>query len=366
MKAIAPSARLARVRRIFDPYHDRSGYVRLDRNEDPAGWEPEHFEALRRSLAPYDLAAYGDSTVFAGKLAQWLRVPRESLLVTAGSDAALKTIFETYVDPDDVVVMQEPSWRMYEVYNNIYQSRTLPIRYGRDLEFDPDAVIRALREHQVRMVVLANPNQPTGTLIEDGAVEAIIAAAERSASLVVMDEAYYLFTPHTAVGWVARYPNLIVTRTFSKAFGLAGLRLGYCVAHSERIAELSLLRPVTDANTLALKCGEYALDHIEWITARISDCIAGRAFLYQQLYEAGLATYPSHTNFLLVRCPSADHGREMVEQARQRRYLLKGPWTGAPLENCVRIGIGPLQLMQSFWSDCAEVLRRHAAPLRGA
>src|SRR5262249_33432836 len=154
--------------------------------------------------------------------------------------------------------------------------------------------------------------------------EAIIAAAAATGTIVVMDEAYHLFAPNTAVPWIQRYPNLIVARTFSKAFGIAGLRLGYCVAQPQRIREPSLLRPVTDSNSIALKCGEYALDHREWMQARIADFVAGREFLYRQMKEAGLAVFPSHTNFLLLRCPSAESGSRLIAEVRQHRYLLKG------------------------------------------
>jgi len=362
MTTIKPSARLARVKRVLDPYQDRRDLVRLDRNEDPVGWCAEHFEAFRAGLRPYDLAAYADSGEFVGKLARWLSVPAQSVLVTSGSDAAMKTIFETYVDAGDAVVMQDPSWRMYEVYNNIYQGRALLVPYDGKLGFNAGAVLRAVRESSIRLVILANPNQPTGTLMDDADVEAIIAEGAKTGTLVVIDEAYHLFTPKTALGWVTRYPNLIVVRTFSKAFGLAGLRLGYCVSQAERISELSLLRPVTDSNSIALKCGEYALDHMDWIKTRIAGFIAGREFLHRAMVGAGLETFPSHANFLLVRCPSAEAGMALIAEARRRTYLLKGPWTAAPLKNCVRVSIGPLELMQKFWSECEDIVKQHAAP----
>jgi histidinol-phosphate aminotransferase len=362
--SIKPSNRLARVHRIFDAYEDRTDYVRLDRNEDPVGWPREHFESLRQSLTEYDLAAYADSTRFATKLAAWLGVSIDSVLVTSGSDAAVKTVFETYVDPGDTVVMQDPSWRMYEVYNNIYQGTALLVPYARDLTFDAEAVRRAVREQRPRLAILANPNQPTGTLLDDAAVERIIAEGAKTDTVVAIDEAYFLFTPHTALGYIARYPNLVVLRTFSKAFGLAGLRLGYCVAQPDRIKELSLLRPVTDSNSVALKCGEYVLDHLDWMQDRIGSYVRGREFLYAELAKAGLQTFRSHTNFLMVRCPSREHAKSLLAEARRRKYLLKGPWGGQPLENCIRVTVGPLELMQRFWADCKDVVLEHGARVR--
>ncbi len=359
-RPIKASERLSRVKRLFDPYHDRRNYVRLDRNEDPVGWSTEHFEAFRASLTRYDFAAYADSNDFIAKVAKWCGVTPESILVTAGSDGAMNTLFETYVDEGDLIVMQDPSWRMYEVYNMIYKTRVAMVPYGPNLEFDTAKVLEHMRREFVRMVVLANPNQPTGTVIPDAEIEAIIAEGAERGTIVIMDEAYHLFTANTAVGWVNKYPNLFVVRTFSKAFGLAGLRLGYCVSNPERIRESSLLRPITDSNSIALKCGEYALDHLDWVKQRLADYNAGRDFLYRSMHDAGLETFPSHTNFVHVRCKSADDCRTAIAAARERGYLLKGPWMQVPLTNCLRISTGPLDLMQRFWNDCAEIIKSAA------
>lgn len=356
---ISASKRLSQVERVFDPYQDRSSFVRLDRNEDPVGWDEDHFAEWLGSLNPHDLAAYADSTVLTAKLADWLGVRPECLYITAGSDAAIKNVFEAYVDPGDRVVLQDPGWRMYEVYGKVYGAQQILVPYGADLGFDTGRILNELSQEQVRMVLLANPNQPTGTLVDESALTEIVAEAERRDTLVVIDEAYYLFTPQTALDHMRQHANVIVVRTFSKAFGLAGLRIGYCVAAPERIRELMLLRPVTDANSLALKCAEYVLEHADWMEARIADFVAGREFLYEEMRRAGIAAYPSHTNFLLIRCGSLDQGREALNELRRRGYLLKGPFSFAPLQNCIRISIGPLALMQRFWADCGDVLKAH-------
>jgi histidinol-phosphate aminotransferase len=235
------------------------------------------------------------------------------------------------------------------------------LSYGPDLAFDTGRILDELQQSPTRMLVLANPNQPTGTLIDEVALAEIIAAARRRDVLVVMDEAYHLFTPRTALGQVRDNDNLIVVRTFSKAFGLAGLRIGYCVADPARIRELMLLRPVTDANSLALKCAEYVLDHMDWMGARIEDFVAGREYLFREMTAAGVATYPSHTNFVLIRCGSMEQGGAALAEIRRRGYLLKGPFGFRPLENCIRVSIGPLDLMRRFWADCAEVLKAYSA-----
>jgi len=353
---IEASKRLRRVKRIFDPYKERRHLVRLDRNEDPAGWDEEHFTGWLKTLTPYDLAAYADSTVLADKLAGWLGVNRDGVYITAGSDAGIKNIFETFVDPGDKVLVQTPSWAMYEVYANVYQARLEKLAYDEEIHFDFDELIQQISTTNLRMVLLANPNQPTGTLFTEEQVEAILEVAEARDILVVMDEAYHLFTPRTALDHLGARKNLIITRTFSKAFGLAGLRIGYCISCPDRISDLMLLRPVTDANSLALSCASYALDNIDWINARIADMLEGRAYLLSTMQESGLACFPSATNFLLVRYPDFETGKRVVEQCLAAGYSLKGPFTFPPLENCIRISIGTLALMEEFWADCSGIL----------
>lgn len=355
---IQASKRLANVKRIFDPYKDRRGLVRLDRNEDPVGWSQEHFSAWLASLDPYDIAAYADSGELCSRLSVWLGVPKESIYITAGSDAAIKNIFESFVDPGDRVLTQSPSWSMYDVYSSIYQAQLDKAAFDSNLDFDVEGFCAQLETPGLRMVLLANPNQPTGTALEVSQLEKIIDIAKAKNVLVVIDEAYHLFTPKTAISSLGQHNNLIITRTFSKAFGLAGLRIGYAVSCPERIADLMLLRPVTDSNSLAISCATYLMDHYDWVESRLEDVVSGREYLFEKLQESGLRCYPSETNFLLIRYPELEFAVSAVKGALEKGYSLKGPFTFSPLENCIRISIGPLALMQKFWADCSDILKR--------
>lgn len=353
---IRSSQRLDRVKRVFDPYLNRRDFVRLDRNEDPVGWEPDHFNRLLQSIEPYDLAAYSDSTSFIQKLSRWLNTKPRNIYVTAGSDAAIKNIFETYVDDGDVVVLQKPSWRMYDVYNNVYRGDPFFVAYDDNLCIDTDRILQSLGDKRIRMLIIANPNQPTGTIIEQKTLKEIIRVAYQHDTVVVVDEAYFLFSQETCLPLIEEYSNLIVVRTFSKAFGLASLRLGYCVANGDRVKDLMLLRPVTDANGIALKIGEYALDHMDWILKRVDTVIKGREYLYEQFLSHGLRTFKSHANFVLLKYGSYDQAVNVISRSKERRFLLKGPFNFSPLENCVRVTVGPENLMHEFWKECKEIL----------
>lgn len=355
------SKRLKNVKRQFDPYSDRRNFIRLDRNEDPVGYDEDFFKGWLNSLTVHDVAAYADSTSLTHKLARWIDVSPDNLYISAGSDAVIKNIFEVYVDLNDHILLQDPSWRMYDVYAGIYGAHIHYIHYNQDLKFNFEEIIQKVKSHNIRLVVLANPNQPTGTLIAQENLIKLLDITSETNTLVVIDEAYHLFTPHTLADAIKNYKNLIIVRTFSKAFGLAGLRIGYAIADAARIQELMLLRPVTDANSLALKFSEYLLDNMSFVMRKINDFVAGRDFLYHQFCKAGLMCYPSHTNFLLLRCPSIENAQKIILETKQKKYLLKGPFTIFPLENCIRISIGPLALMKKFWEDCQETIVHYSS-----
>lgn len=362
---ITYSKRLEKVHRVFDPYHDRTGYVRLDRNEDPVGYDVNFFNQWKSQLTVHDVAAYADSAILTGKLANWLGVDKQQIYISSGSDALIKTIFETYVDSNDIVLTQKPNWRMYDVYMDIYGANPEYIYYDERFDFDINGLVDKVKVGNIRMVILANPNQPTGTLIKIENIEKLLTIADKKGTLVVIDEAYHLFSDTTVVELTKKYKNLIVVRTFSKAFGLAGLRIGYVVADPVRIQEVMLLRPVTDANSLALNFAGYLLDNIDVVVNKIDDFNRGRDYLYDQLKRSGIKCQQSHTNFILIPCPNEESAKHIMSFAKIKKYLLKGPFKEKPLNNYVRITTGPLELMKSFWTDCGAYILEHASKTSG-
>lgn len=351
---IAHSARLKNVHRVFDPYNNRAGYVRLDRNEDPVGYAADFFDAWKTQISIDDVAAYADSTVLAQKLSNWSGLQDNEIYITAGSDALIKNIFEVYIDAGDSVLLQKPSWRMYDVYCAIYGAAPVFINYAPDFSFSVEDIKSALRLKDIKMLILANPNQPTGTMMSAADIESVIALAHARDTLVIMDEAYYLFSKETAAALVHSYDNLIIARTFSKAFGIAGLRIGYAIANSQRIKDLMLVRPVTDANSLAINFASYLLDNMPIVEEKIADFNKGRDYLFAQLSGGGIPVHESHGNFILIPCPDEACAKNIISFAKDRKYTLKGPFRESPIQNCVRVSTGSLQIMQAFWRDCGD------------
>ena len=354
------SERSARIKRVAIPFEDRSELVRMDRNEDVIGWDEKNLAEMLGRISSTDIAAYHDSDRLEQRIADWIGVLSTNLTVTAGSSEALEMVFEAYVDEGTNVLALSPSYSLYEVFAAKCGARLIGFPIDSSLNVDVKSLIDAIVREQPRLIVLANPNQPTGTLLSSVELGKIANAALDLGAILLVDEAYWLFTPESALNLITDYPNVIVTRTFSKALGLAGLRLGFCAGPAERVAEVEKFRGVTKSNSIALLAAHYILDHLEWALARVSDVVAGRDYLVDKFIESGLITFTSHANFVLLECASHKSAVQLVASARASGYAVRGPLSGYPLENFVRITAGPPYLMRQFWSQCSSIIFEYA------
>ncbi|MDE0973607.1 MAG: histidinol-phosphate transaminase [Candidatus Nanopelagicales bacterium] len=307
-----------------------------------------------------DLAAYHDSERLERRIADWLGLLPTNLTVTAGSSEALGMVFEAYVDEGTDVLVLSPSYSLYEVFAAKCGARLIGFPFDSNLNVDLESLINVIVKEQPRLIVLANPNQPTGTLMRSAELGIIANAALDAGAILLVDEAYWLFTPESALNLITDYPNVIVAQTFSKARGLAGLRLGFCVGPAERISEVEKFRGVTKSNSIALLAGHYILDHLDWALARVSDVVAGREYLMNKFFESGLITSTSHANFVLLERASRKSAVQLVASARASGYAIRGPLSDYPLENFVRITAGPSNLMRQFWSQCSSEILEYA------
>ena len=282
------SKRLLYINRINDISSDRNEYIRLDRNEDPDGWPRNHFKNVINKITPSDFSCYTESETLKKKIADLVTCKEENIFITSGADGAIKTICEIYLDNNDKVLIEDPSWPMYEVYSNAYTKKIEKIAYSNNLTLNPKIFCELIQKEKIKLVIIANPNMPTGTIKSLKSLEEILKIAYRRKTIVVIDEAYYWFSNITLSPLIKKYSNLIIVRTFSKAFGLAGLRVGYCISSKKRINELFLLKPIVEANSLGIKISEYALDNFGWLRKKIDDIIGAREYIHSKLTEKNL------------------------------------------------------------------------------
>jgi len=284
-------------RRTYEPPAEgRAGKVRLDFNENTSGCSPAVTRALAR-ISTKQLAMYPEYQKPTQRLARYFGVREEELLLANGGDDALRVFFDTFVDPGSSILICEPTFPMYRYYGEIFGARIDVIRYGSEMEFPLGEVVAALKQNP-RVLFIANPNNPTGTLVAPEALQSILAAATSTA--VVIDEAYAEISGFTVVPWLCKYPHLFVARTFSKAAGIAALRLGAVLACAESLALLRRAMPPFPVNVAALVAAEAAVSDRRSIRRYVSEVRRLRARLDRELQKLGVKTYPSGGNFLLA------------------------------------------------------------------
>jgi histidinol-phosphate aminotransferase len=297
MKVHLPVRKAILNRRTYEaPAEGRSDKIRLDFNENTTGCSP----AVRRALAKLttkQLAMYPEYQAPTAGLARYFGVRPEELVLTNGGDDALRVFFDTFVDTGTGILICEPTFPMYRYYAEIYGARISFLRYGSEMEFPLQDVIRELHK-KPRVLFLANPNNPTGTLFAFKELEKILQAATHTA--VVMDEAYAEFSDFTAVPWIRKFTHLFVATTFSKVAGLASLRLGAVIACKESLAMVRRALPPFPVNLGALVAAEAAVRDRATMRAYVSEVKRLRAWLAGELQGLDVKTYPSAGNFLLA------------------------------------------------------------------
>jgi len=299
MTARLPVRKAILERRTYEaPAEGREGKVRLDFNENTSGCSPAVIRALGR-MRPKQIAMYPEYQRSTARLARYFGVRPSELLLTNGGDDALRVFFDTFVESESRILICEPTFPMYRYYGEIAGARVEALRYGPDMDFPMSGILAAL-QRKPRVLFIANPNNPTGTLLQVAEIEKILRAATNTA--VVIDEAYAEFSGVTLVSYIRKHAHLFILRTFSKAAGLAALRLGAVIAGAESLSYLRRAMPPFPVNLAALVAAQAAVRDGAAIRGYVRQIRRLRAWFEKKLHGLGVKTFPSAGKFLRANC----------------------------------------------------------------
>lgn len=300
-------------RPIADPALTRPDWIRpqprdparlwLDKNENTDPELSAVVTGIMRSLPSEAYFTYPDAAALYARLAEWVGCRAENLLLAAGSDGVIRAAFETFVAEGDPVVLTVPTFAMYPVYCRMFGARMVGLEYQPSPtgpRLDAETIVAAIARERPKLVCLPNPDSPTGTVFAEAALEAIVAAAGKAGAAMLVDEAYHPFHRPTVAGWIERHPHLIVARSTGKAWGLAGLRVGYAVASAPMARLLHKVRPMYEVNTVAVHAFERMLGHADAMLASVARLEAGKAAFLAAMRGLGLRTLDGAGNFLHV------------------------------------------------------------------
>jgi histidinol-phosphate aminotransferase len=350
---------VARMKSYNPPLEGRADedYLLLDFSESTQPPPPHVAEAIKTYADSGRLRMYPSYGGVQAQLAAYAGVAPEQLLLTNGSDSALQLITHALLSEGDEIVMARPGFFVIEACANSAGAKVVAPEYPRaDMAFPLQAVLEAVTR-RTRLIVVITPNNPTGTTASQEQIETILRTHPEIPVLV--DEAYYEFCGKTAVPLLARYDNLVITRTCSKAFALAGLRLGYALSNAAFIAELSKVRIPYDVNSLAVVAVQAQLERPQAMQAYVAEVTQRAKPLVERfLREHGVFFYPSEANFLLVR---PDDVQAATAWLKEHGILVRPQ--RAPVDDCFRMSIGTVAEMHRFmeaWSRYPGVQRSAA------
>ncbi len=335
--------------------------MRLGRNEWTVPFPESALREMLDGITGEEFVAIPELEGARAKVAGFLGVLPERLLFCNGSDAGIKAVFEAFVRSGDEVVLFQPMFNRYAELCRLYGARQTVIQYRDDLTFDFDELLEAVARAP-RLVTLINPNNPTGTVVSAASLVQLVETAAVSGSLVLVDEAYHYFCDVTVINEVERFGNLIVTRSFSKAFGALAARIGAVIAHPAILGSLKPLTTRPEITGLAGRIVEYLVEHPELMRAHVAMTRESERYVRQALEVLGLEVRSTAAGCVLVRLPVGVDRDRFVDGLLEEGVEVGGRFD-APLDRHVRVGLGPVDQMQEFAQVFAGQLVRASAPL---
>ena len=343
---------ILKLGRYHPPLEGRNpgDFLLMDFNESPLP-PPSHVrEALVAFIQKNQLQVYPSYGRFLDQLGAYAQVASDHLILTNGSDQAIDIALRALLSEGDEMVLAQPGFAMFFQIAGTLGAEVLAPHYREDMSFPFEEVVEAVTS-KTKLIVVINPNNPTGTSISTEQIRALLDQFPETALLV--DEAYFEFTQQTCLSLIASYPNLIIIRTFSKAFALPSLRLGYAIAHPSFIEHLYKIKGPYDVNMFSLVAAQAQLEHPEKWQAMIREIMTEAKPAIEHFFEEhGIRFYPGDANFMLV---APDHVEKAIQFLKAHRILVRP--MRPPIAHTFRISVGTLEQVRHFINVYSEYLK---------
>lgn len=338
--------------RVFDQ-NERKDYLRLDLNENPGGLPQEFIDSVLVKVTPQFVAQYPETLHFTQVLANYLGTDIAHLCLVNGSAEGIRYIIQAFTSVNGRIVGVVPSYFMFQVYSEMYGRNFVKVPYNEDLTMSIDNIIAELTE-DTQLLILLNPNNPMGNVYTEEEFEQIMEVCRQKQITVLVDEAYHYFYPKTFIRYALQERRVLITRTFSKLFSMAGCRLGYVVGHPEDIRMIQKYCTPHNTNAFAMQFAEDILTTPGMLESLITKFNEGRAYLVQELDRNGYRHKGEAGNFMFIE-PKTDAEGIVERMKAEKKILIKEYPNVGEFGNCLRVSIGEKQYMEKFMNALLEI-----------
>jgi len=343
---IGPKQSVRDMRPYSPPTQGRGGKLRLDFNENTVGCSPKVLAAMTQALTDENVAMYPEYSEARAEIARFLGIANDQLTFTNGTDEAIQLLINTFFESGDELVILSPSYAMYRFYAEVAGVRVTEVAY--QIEDGLAFPLQSLTEkitNATKGVFIANPNNPTGRAISVDDVVTILEHAPQT--IVLIDEAYVEFSQISVLPLLNRYPNLFVSRTFSKAFGMAGLRCGGLISSVNNIAWARKAQSPYSVNAVAVAAARAAVGDIGFVANYVREVVEARQMVQEALTRFGLRWFVSDGNFLLF--DAGTRKQQILDQMKSAGILIRD--RSHEIDGCIRVTIGTIDQMKFFITE---------------
>lgn len=324
--------------------------IKLDANENPFPWPAEMRESLYAEKLAFNRYPDGMGGDLKSALGAYTKISPQGILIGNGSDELIQLILLTFGGLGKSLIIHPPTFGMYQIYARLTDTTVVEVPLLNGLALDTAKMLEAALSPEAHVVIICNPNNPTGSLFPR---EDILRIVRESGKIVVVDEAYAEFSEETLIPELVNYPNLVILRTFSKSFGMAGLRLGYLLGQPETIALINRVRPPFNVNSFSQKAGILALDYLAEYQAQIRQIKEETLKLQEGLAQLpDVVVYPTRANFILFK-PADPVG--WADELLKRGFLVRNMGELPVLGKCLRISAGLPEENEGFLRAIREI-----------
>ena len=337
--------------RIFDQ-NSREGYLRLDLNENPVGLDDDFIKEVLATIDKTFISQYPETNPFQEYLADYLGADFNQVCLTNGSAEAIRHIFEVYSRHGGKIVSVTPSYAMYEVYAKMYGRVHVGVPYRDNFKANVDDIINAI-DDDTDIVVLLNPNNPIGDAHTNEEVQRVIDAAKKHYATVLIDEAYHYFYPNSMIKFALENEHVFVTRTFSKLFSLAGLRLGYAVGQKEGIELVQKMCTPHNVGAFGIRFAEMIMKKEGMVDSMIENQLGGKSYLVETLKANNYNINALEGNFIFIEAKSDP--AVLVDRMKKEKKILIKHYAAFDKGQYIRISTGPREAMEQFLDALFEL-----------
>ena len=330
--------------------------LRLDRNEKVDIWPKNFIKTVLKGKPPSFFSTYPEISGLYKKIANFNKVSENQILITSGIDGSIKNLLSLITKPKDIIAVLSPTYAMYQVYSDIFQLKLFKIGYDSDYNIKKDQLEKFFKK-KPKILFLPNPNQPVENTFNLKFIKKIANKCKKIGCFLVVDEAYYHFGAKTAVPLLKKFENLIVLRTFSKAFGVPSIRAGYTISTKKNMEILSKARIAHELSSVSIVIAEYLLDNFQIIKKNITKIKSSRKYIKDYLDNIDIKNRSQYGNYILLRFKSANEATKVVKFLRKKLIYVKGPYP-KPWDNYINISIGPIKVMKPFLKEIKQAKRK--------